>query len=120
MEREAGAGLDAKSFAESGCADILAGESSAEKIDSWRMGDCCDIGEPLHVGKVVREDARTERIDLALPGDARRDASLDERREDPELKPGDTGIQRSDRDDRSAHFGCLSGGEGDTGEPSLR
>jgi len=90
VEREAGAGLDAETLSEPGGGDVLASEPSAEDINAGRVRDRCDIREPHYVRKVVRKHARTERIDLALPGDSGRDAILHERSEHSELKTSDT------------------------------
>jgi hypothetical protein len=61
-------------------ADVLACESPAKNIDSCRMGDRRDIGEPRNVWEMVRENASRERVNLALPRDPRRDASLEKGR----------------------------------------
>ena len=96
VEGESASGLDSEPGALAGCADVLAGESSAENIDVWRVVDGRDIGEPLYIGEVVGEHAGAERIDLALPGDASRQAGLNEGGEHPKLKPGDAAVQGAD------------------------
>jgi hypothetical protein len=95
VEGEAASGLDPETLPESGGGHVLAGESSAENIDSWGMADGRDIVEPLYLGEVVSKHAGAERVDLALPGDACRNARLDERREHPELKPSDARVEAS-------------------------
>ena len=66
----------------SGRADVGAHEASAEEVDGGGHVDGRDIGEPFDVGKVLRENAPAEGIDLTLPGDLRRDPGFRERGKD--------------------------------------
>jgi hypothetical protein len=85
VESESAPGLDSETGPLSGSADVLAGESAAENIDVWWVVDGRDIGEPLNVREVLSEHACGERVDLALPGDARRNAGLDKGGENAKL-----------------------------------
>lgn len=62
--------LSGKPLPESRRADVLAGEATAEHIDGNKLvcADGADIGEPLGMGPVSREDGETEGIGLYLPG----------------------------------------------------
>jgi hypothetical protein len=84
-EREAASGFDAEAGALSGGTDVLTREAAAKHIDSWWMLDRGDISEPLHVGKVMRQDPLRERRDFTLPQDLRWDPRFDERGEDADL-----------------------------------
>lgn len=89
---------------EPGPRDVLAWEASTHEIDRREScaSDRTDIIEPHSVGEVAREHGATERVDLDLVGDGRRDAVRGETPKQAKLEHADAGEERTDADHAAA------------------
>jgi hypothetical protein len=80
-----------------GGADVLAGEASAEDVDTREIrSNCSDIGEPRDGGPVLRQHAETELVLLDLEEHGSEAGALE-----PELQAADPGEEGTDGHHRS-------------------
>jgi len=97
-EPEAGA-APFESSPEAGAGHVLTGETEAAEVDGGKRGSCSNIGHaPIGVGPVPGEDGPAEGVDLHLPRDAVRDASLRERSAEAELQAADPAEEGAEDD----------------------